>query len=514
MPQTAGANQRICLNWLLRRMTQPVFCNDSPDWLDGLAGQIKQAGLQCALNKPVAQISTDLMCIVNDDQLFNQALRIEVKDIDAIETDLAAITQYPVVAEVGIGGVLALRAVENIQQGNAAVAGCVGQFRVKRPWTDPAQQGRVDAGIAGKQGDNTVYIALFQLLQVLLQFAGKLLRFCVRHRFHLFLIGSQTLARMIVSGISTNSEEGDAEHAYPLATLTRPLPSMMGLQAFVAVAKLGSLTRAARQLCRTQGAVSRQIQQLEQFYQQPLFQRTPSGMSMTPYGERLYVVANKALGSLSGFSCHSPQQPDRFRLRLPSTFALRWFLPRLAAIQRCLPAIQLEISTTVIDKPEFGTGDFDAMIVRGHGQWPGLRSELLFAEQLTPMCSAELSMDLPQPAELAQQRLIHANGSQQEWQAWWQAYATGPMPGQQLYFDSLDAAVNAAAQGYGIALADPRLFQDQLGQGALVMPFPQWCSGEYGYYLVHPASAADLSPLRLLAATLHSLLCNTGSTTG
>ncbi|WP_158604740.1 LysR substrate-binding domain-containing protein [Aquitalea palustris] len=309
-----------------------------------------------------------------------------------------------------------------------------------------------------------------------------------------------------MSGISTNFEQGDAKDAYPLAILTRPLPSMMGLQAFVAVASLGSLTRAARQLCRTQGAVSRQIQQLEQFYQQVLFHRTPSGMSMTPYAERLYAVASKTLGDLSSFSCDSQLQPDRIRLRLPSTFALRWFLPRLYVIQQCLSGILLEISTKVIDRPEFGSGDFDAMIARGNGQWEGLRSAQLFPEQLTPMCRAELSLDLQVPADMAHYRLIHANGSQQEWQSWWQTYAAAPMPGQHLFFDSLDAAVNAATQGYGIALADPRLFQDQLSQGTLVMPFPQWHSGEYGYYLVTPASSANLPKLDLLAKTLHSLV--------
>lgn len=309
-----------------------------------------------------------------------------------------------------------------------------------------------------------------------------------------------------MGGISTNSKQGDARDAYPLDTLTRPLPSMMGLQAFVAVASLGSLTRAARQLCRTQGAVSRQIQQLEQYYQLVLFHRTASGMSMTTDGERLYAVASQALGSLSKFSCSSPQQPDCIRLRLPSTFALRWFLPRLEVIQQCLPGIQLEISTTVSDSPEFGNADFDVMVVRGRGQWEGVRSELLFSEQLTPMCSAELSMDLHAPADMAHYRLIHANGSQHEWRAWWQAYAANPMPAQHLVFDSLEAAVSAAVQGYGIALADPRLFQDQLGQGTLVMPFPQWHSGEYGYYLVTPASSADLPKLHLLAETLHSMI--------
>ncbi|MEQ6289737.1 LysR substrate-binding domain-containing protein [Vogesella sp. GCM10023246] len=309
-----------------------------------------------------------------------------------------------------------------------------------------------------------------------------------------------------MSGISTNSEGGNALHAYPLDALTRPLPSMMGLQAFVAVASLGSLTRAARQLCRTQGAVSRQIQQLEQHYQMMLFYRTPSGMSMSPDGEALYALATHLLGSLSAFSSRPREPQTSIRLRLPSTFALRWFLPRLDAIQQCLSGTHLEISTAVSDTPEFSNTEFDAMIVRGNGQWDGLHAELLFPEQLTPMCSPALAIDLHSPAEMETCRLIHANASRDEWQAWWRQFSTDSLPGQHLVFDSLEVATSAAVQGYGVVLGDPRLFQSQLSHGELVMPFPQFHSGEHGYYLVMPAQSDDLMNLRVLAETLHSLV--------
>ncbi|WP_349584253.1 LysR substrate-binding domain-containing protein [Vogesella oryzagri] len=281
---------------------------------------------------------------------------------------------------------------------------------------------------------------------------------------------------------------------------------MMGLQAFVAVASLGSLTRAARQLCRTQGAVSRQIQQLEQHYQMMLFYRTPSGMSMSPDGEALYALATHLLGSLSAFSSRPREPQTSIRLRLPSTFALRWFLPRLDAIQQCLSGTHLEISTAVSDTPEFSNTEFDAMIVRGNGQWDGLHAELLFPEQLTPMCSPALAIDLHSPAEMETCRLIHANASRDEWQAWWRQFSTDSLPGQHLVFDSLEVATSAAVQGYGVVLGDPRLFQSQLSHGELVMPFPQFHSGEHGYYLVMPAQSDDLMNLRVLAETLHSLV--------
>ena len=46
-------------------------------------------------------------------------------------------------------------------------------------------------------------------------------------------------------------------------TRRRPLPKLLGLQAFEATARLGSVSRAASELFLTQGAVSRQLQALE-----------------------------------------------------------------------------------------------------------------------------------------------------------------------------------------------------------------------------------------------------------
>ena len=50
---------------------------------------------------------------------------------------------------------------------------------------------------------------------------------------------------------------------------------------FCTVATLGSFTRAAEQLCVTQGAVSRQIQTLEAHYGFPLVKRHAKGLTLT-----------------------------------------------------------------------------------------------------------------------------------------------------------------------------------------------------------------------------------------
>lgn len=304
--------------------------------------------------------------------------------------------------------------------------------------------------------------------------------------------------------ISTNSEAGYAADAYPLGELTKPLPSIMGLQAFIAVAQLGSLSRAAAQLYRTQGAVSRQIQQLEQHYQVVLFHRSATGMRLSPEGEQLQQIATRALAELAAFSRFASQQ-QIIRLRLPSTLALRWFLPRLDSLQQLLPGIRIDISTSISDTPEFSGSDLDAMLVRGDGQWHGLHAERLFAEHLTPMCRPDMAQELHSPADMQHHCLIHADANQQEWQSWWRKYGSGDMAERHVVFDSLESATGAAALGYGIVLGDPRLAHDQLASGDLVMPFADWYTGELAYFLVMPEPSRNSPKLCDLLRALLAL---------
>ncbi len=83
-----------------------------------------------------------------------------------------------------------------------------------------------------------------------------------------------------------------------LPTSTRRLPTLAALQSFVAAGHFGSVSKAADHLCRTQGAVSRQIQQLEAHYRCALFVRHASGLTLTAEGQALQAVAVDVLARL------------------------------------------------------------------------------------------------------------------------------------------------------------------------------------------------------------------------
>lgn len=304
---------------------------------------------------------------------------------------------------------------------------------------------------------------------------------------------------------ANNPEPGHACDAYPLTALTRPQPSMLALQAFQAVAQLGSLNKAANHLCRTQGAVSRQIQQLEQHYQTALFVRTVTGMRLTMEGEALLQVSTHVLSRQADYAQERMTAPDTLRLRLPSTLALRWFLPRLEAIERQLPGLSLQISTSVSDEPAFADGATDAMIVRGNGDWAGLHALRLFPEQLTPMCRPDRAIGLRSPQDVSQLCLLHASHERQEWRAWLAMAGVEQPVAQGLAFDSLEVALSAATLGHGIAMGDPRMAQSKLVAGELVCPFPHLSHSTMAYYLVVPEQSREQTAIQRLGAALCEL---------
>lgn len=92
------------------------------------------------------------------------------------------------------------------------------------------------------------------------------------------------------------------------------------LRTFVAVAREGSLTRAAEQLFTSQPAISAQIKALEEEFGLKLFDRSPSGMTPTPAGEELWADAERLLNASRDLCAHAAalqgQVAGRLRLGL------------------------------------------------------------------------------------------------------------------------------------------------------------------------------------------------------
>jgi len=274
------------------------------------------------------------------------------------------------------------------------------------------------------------------------------------------------------------------------------LPPLYALQAFVAAARLGSFTRAANELHLTQSAISRQILLLEDFFGEPLFVRQARGLALTATGTQLLPAVNDAFQTLTRATQALRQTRGVLTLRLPPTFASRWFLPRLPALRAALPELEVRVATHWGDAPDFSQPDVDAIIAHGAGGWPHVTQVPLMREMLAPLCAPALRGKLRRIDDLAHATLLHPDPRRREWAQWLKAAGTAPRGASRgQVFDTVDMALSAATRGQGVAIADPALAGDALRDGVLVMPFKRLVPSGMHYFLTYPAARNDAPKL-------------------
>lgn len=243
------------------------------------------------------------------------------------------------------------------------------------------------------------------------------------------------------------------------------------LRAFEAAARHLNFTRAAIELCVSQGAVSHQVAQLERRLGTRLFHRLPRGLALTDEGHALVPVVADAFDRVA--ATLDQYADGRFREALKvgvvGTFATGWLLPRLDAFARAHPSIDLRISTNN-NRVDLAGEALDYAIRFGDGAWHGTHAEPLLAAPLAPLCAPATAARLETPADLIHEPLLRSYRSD-EWALW---FAAAGLPAPVLrgpVFDSSALMASAAAAGHGIALAPPAMFARELAAELLVQPF-------------------------------------------
>src|SRR5581483_4190717 len=124
---------------------------------------------------------------------------------------------------------------------------------------------------------------------------------------------------------------------------------LTALRLFVTAARQSSLTRAAELLGVTQSAASRRIALLERELGAPLFERGRRGVSLTPQGEAYLAAVAPALQLITSATgqARAAAEAEPLKLRVYSTFAVKWLLPRLPQFQAAHPGIDVRLDTTV-----------------------------------------------------------------------------------------------------------------------------------------------------------------------
>lgn len=294
-------------------------------------------------------------------------------------------------------------------------------------------------------------------------------------------------------------------HASLGSGFRRRLPPLYSLEIFATASRCGSFSKAARELFVTQGAVSRQIQQLEQHLGIALFIRHRNGLKLTAEGEALLPVVEDAFGRVVRICEVLRTTGQVITLRMPPTLAARWFLPRLPSLRHLMPDMDVRVTTYDAWEPKFEDSDIDAAILQGRGDWPDVEAVRIMPELLTPVCSPELALQLTSPSELGKMPLLHCDPIQ-GWARWFEFAGLNVIPSHRgQTFDTLELALSAATRGQGVALGDLNLVRESLADGVLVAPFDTLLDQGVSYYLVYPPQRANLPKIRELREWLTAL---------
>lgn len=274
----------------------------------------------------------------------------------------------------------------------------------------------------------------------------------------------------------------------------RDLPSLSGLRAFEAAARLLSFKLAGEELCVTPSSISHQISGLERSLGRPLFRRYNRKVRLTAEGEILYCATASAFSeirsaaqTISAGASRGDAAPRLVVTGDPGLFEC-WLNTRLAEFRRQCPDVELTVGWGGSHE-DYARQSADVAVHYGSttfAEWE-VRWQLRAME--FPVCSPSFLRHHPlrQPADLRGVTLLHET-STTSWARWLAAagvpdieWAAGPI------FGSASSCFDRALAGEGVALGGEVVAADLLFAGRLVKPLAATRASDYCLSILQPA---------------------------
>jgi len=229
------------------------------------------------------------------------------------------------------------------------------------------------------------------------------------------------------------------------------------LKTFEAVARHGSMNRAAAELHTVQSNVTARIRALEDELGMPLFQRHARGVTTTPAGQRILPFVGRIARLIDevrtaarddGTPCGSLAIGS-----LETTTALR-LSPLLTGFASAWPDVRLAVSTGTTARLTQDVVEcrLEGAFVAGPVDHPDLHGEPVFVEELVLVTSPAVRSlkDLPHVSDL--KTIVFQFGCSYRQRLEALLAGMGIVAAKPLEFGSLDAIVSCAAAGVGVTL--------------------------------------------------------------
>ncbi|MGZ8287511.1 MAG: LysR substrate-binding domain-containing protein [Allosphingosinicella sp.] len=281
----------------------------------------------------------------------------------------------------------------------------------------------------------------------------------------------------------------------------RRLPPLTSIEAFVQVARLGSVKAAAEALSLSSPALSRRIQALERFVGHLLFERRHQAVHLNPDGERLMAEIGPAIDALALAMERATGAVEVMRLRLavPSLFASQRLMPKLPDLRALHPHLHIDIDTGSNRVARLDEG-LDAAIAITTEVDPSLYSRRIDSNCVIAIGSRAVQAGpnaIRDPAQLAGATIFLHRDMPGSFDYWRDAIGMPDLqPAAIDHFDSGQLILDAAAQGLGVAfMLESHLYGS--GDDRLVRLFDHKVESPYSYWFACRRSALKRRPVRI-----------------
>ena len=248
------------------------------------------------------------------------------------------------------------------------------------------------------------------------------------------------------------------------------MPSLSGLRAFDAAARLGSFKAAAGELKVTPTAISHQVRTLEEQLGFALFIREVRNIRLTQEGLELSMATNKAFSTLAEALSSLEESENRITVSTTPAFAALWLVPRVKDFEDVHPDFSLDVTTSTKNTELSRDRSVDLVIRYGTGrQEEGMFNRLFFTERVGVFGSPQLLGK----SDITEMTLIETLWQNQDlptvtWDHWLTKRGLNPKDfTKRRHFDEEQHVLQAGLAGQGLILISCLLVEDILSRGWL-----------------------------------------------
>lgn len=278
----------------------------------------------------------------------------------------------------------------------------------------------------------------------------------------------------------------------------RRLPPLTAVEAFIQVARLGSIKAAAEVLALSSPALSRRLQAFERFVGRLLFDRRHQQLVLNADGERLLAEIAPSVDALSRAIERATGGGDLMRLRLGvlPLFASQRLMPHLGELRARHPDLHIDIDTAPYGLARLDDG-LDVAIGLAKEVPATLYARRIDTNRVVAIGSEAHARRLNSPEDLAGETILLHRDMIDTFELWREAIGRPDLEPRTIdHVDSGQLMLDAAAEGLGVAFMLEHHLEDA-DDPRLTALFNVAAESPYSYWFACRRSALATRPVKL-----------------